>query len=347
MALRTVQSIEISTGTMIRFLLVLVGIAALYIVRDVVAALLFAVIIASAVEPAVLWLKARRVPRILSVIFIYLALFIALVFLMYLVVPLIVDEFRGVSITYPDLQQQVLSGFKWVNTLPFISSLNLDFQQMFLIPGEILQRAGGGALNFAFSAFGGAFTFLLIIVFSFYLAAQEKGIEIFLRLISPLRHEQYVIDVWARSQKKLGQWFRAQLLLGAIVGVLVFLGLTFLRVDHALFFAFLAAVFEIIPIAGPILAAVPAVIIGFLISPVLGVSVLILYVAVQQMESHVIIPVVMKKAVGLSPLIVVLAIIVGGKLGGIPGILLSVPVTAIAAEFLNDWDRKKRSLMPG
>ena len=193
------------------------------------------------------------------------------------------------------------------------------------------------------SIFGGAFSLVLIVILSFYLSVQEKGIEKFIRLTSPLRYEKYVLDVWQRSKKKLGGWVKAQLLLGVLVGVLVFLGLTILGVKYALMLAVLAAIFEVIPIFGPVLAAIPAILIAFLQSPMLALAALILYVIVQQFENHLIYPTVMKKATGVPPLIIILAILVGGKLGGIFGILLAVPLTVILMELLTDWAKKKAS----
>lgn len=340
----TVQHFNISTWTIVKFLGILLLLGVIYLIRDIVIALIFAIVVASAMEPAIEWLKARRVPRILGVIIIYAALGALFFFGVYLIVPLLFEEFRNISLTYPALQEQAVDGLGRIGVLiPFLED---TVQNLLRVPTKYLEGLGTGVFSFASSIFGGIFSFILIVIFSFYIAAQEKGIQGFLRLLVPLSHEPYVIDLWERSQKKLGRWLRAQLLLGAIVGVLIFFGLTFLGVRHALFFAVLAAVFEIIPVVGPILAAVPAVAAAFLTSSLLGIFVVILYIVVQQLESHIIVPVVMRKAVGLSPLIVVLALLIGAKIGGIIGILLSVPVTTILAEFINDWDKKKRALIP-
>ena len=331
---------------MVRFFALILAMAAIYFIRDTLFALIFAVIIASAMEPAIEWLRRYRIPRIFGVLLIYLGFAAILFFLVYLVVPLLLEELRTISTSFPTLQEQLRKGVNRVGTLPLLSYLVFDPEIVLSIPSQYLERLGGGRVSCASLVFGGIFSFVLIIVFSFYLAAQEKGIESFLRLVTPLRHELYVIDLWERSQRKLGRWFRSQMLLGAIVGILIFFGLTLLGVEHALFFAVIAAVFEIIPVVGPILAAVPAVAAALLASPLLGVFTAALYLAVQQVESHVIVPVIMRRAVGLSPLIVVLALVVGGTLGGIFGILLAVPFTVIGAELLDDWDKKKRALIP-
>lgn len=346
MSSKEIQHLHITTGTILRFLGILLLLAMIYMVGDIVMALIFAVIIASGVEPGIEWLKQRRIPRILAVIIIYLGIAALFFFGIYLVVPLLLNEFRDISQTLPALQQQLLDFLEGAN-LPFIPFFGEDPAEILRAPLEYLQNLSQGVFTFASAIFGGIFSFILIVVFSFYLLAQEKGIENFLRLVIPVDYEPYVIDLWHRSQRKLGQWFRAQLLLGAIVGVLIFFGLTFLGVRHAFIFAVLAAAFEIIPIAGPILAAVPAVLIAFISSALLGFLTIGLYVVVQQVESNVIVPVIMRKTIGLSPLIVVLSLLVGAKIGGIFGILIAVPLAAILTELVNDWDKKKRSLVTG
>lgn len=343
---KDIQHLHISTGTMVRFLAILLLVGVVYLIRDILIALVFAIIVASAMEPALEWLKQQRVPKILGVILLYLTFALVAFFLVYLVLPLLLEEFRGVTLTYPTLQEQVLSGLERAEGLPFSPFLTENLSEFLSSSSGYLETLSGGIINFASAVFGGILSFVLIVVFSFYLAAQEKGIESFLRLVTPLKYEPYIVDLWERSQRKLGRWFRSQMLLGAIVGVLIFFGLTLLGVRHAMVFAVIAALFEVIPIVGPILAAVPAVAVAFFTSPFLGVLTIVLYFVVQQIESQVIVPVVMKKAVGLSPLLVVLALLIGAKIGGIFGILLAVPVTAILAELVNDWDKKKRALIP-
>ncbi len=336
-------SIQISSWTVLKIVAILGGLFLLYFLSDIVAALLFAVIVASAMEPVIEWLRVRKIPRLLSVVLVYLVVILALFLLVYFVFPPIVQDLGGLVQAYPLLEQQVLSGIK---NLPFTDLFSDNIQEILHAPSLFVDKIGGGIFGFASAAFGGILSFILIIVFSFYLAAQERGIESFLRLVTPIEYEPYVLGLWSRSQRKLGRWLRTQLLLGAVVGVLVFVFLTLLGVRHAFLFSILSAVFEIVPVVGPILAAVPGIIFGFLDSPLTGLLTVILYTLVQQLESHVIVPVVMRKTVGLSPLVIIIALLVGGKIGGIFGILLAVPVTSIVAEFINDWDKKKRALLP-
>jgi predicted PurR-regulated permease PerM len=163
-----------------------------------------------------------------------------------------------------------------------------------------------------------------------------------LRLVTPVEHEQYVVSLWRRSQDKIGKWMQGQLLLGLIVGVLLYLGLVILGVPYALLLAVLAAIFELIPVFGQILAALPAIAVAFGDGGVTAaLLVLGLYLIVQQFESNLIYPLVVKKIVGVPPLLVILALLIGAKLAGFLGILLSVPIAAALQEFINDIQKKK------
>ena len=331
---------------MFRFLAILLGLAALFVIRDIVFSLIFAVIIASAVEPSIAWMKKRGVGRILGVVIIYGVFLMLVGFFLYLILPFMIDELRIAASTFSNLQNRILVGIQETGGSEIGTFFTKNADILSKIPFQYLATFGQTALAGGGRVFSSIFTLILIFVFSFYLATQEQGIGNFLRMVTPLKHEPYVLDLWDRSQKKLGRWLRAQMLLGAIVGIFIFIGLTMIGVEQALLLAVITAVFEIIPVVGPILAAIPAIIIGFLISPIIGISIIILYVDVQQIESHIIVPVVMRKAVGLSPLVVVVAPLVGAKVGGIFGILLAVPITTVFAELLNDWERKKRTLIP-
>jgi len=343
---RDIQRISISTSTILRFFAVILGLGLVFVIRDILFALIFAVIIASAIEPSIEWLKRRGFGRILAVVIIYSVFLVLLALLMYLVVPLIADELHVATGTLTKIQRQIIVGIQQTAGTAAGSFVAENAGVLLRAPLQYLGVFTQNIFAGSTQVFRSLFTALLIFVFSFYLSTQEKGIETFLRMVTPLKHEPYALDLWRRSQGKLGRWLRAQMVLGALIGVFIFIGLTMLGIQQALLFAVIAAVFEIIPVAGPILAAIPAVITGFLMSPIIGVSIIALYVVVQQTESHVIVPVVMRKAVGLSPLVVLVALLVGAEIGGAFGLLLAVPLTTVFAELLNDWERKKRTLIP-
>jgi predicted PurR-regulated permease PerM len=176
------------------------------------------------------------------------------------------------------------------------------------------------------------------------LAVKKNGVENFLRLVVPVAREEYVIDLWKRTQVKIGKWLQGQIVLMVIVGVLSYLGLVILGVPNAGLLAMIAGLFEIIPVFGPILSAVPAIALAAL-SGGLTLALLTagLFAIVQQFENNLIHPLVVTKVVGVSPIIVILAIFIGGQLAGFLGVLLAVPLAAGIVEFADDVREKKRA----
>lgn len=336
------QLLDISTWTFVRFFAIVIGLLFCYLLRDILFVLLFAVVLASALEPAIRWFQTYRVPRILATVIIFLAVLGVLFLAIYLLLPLLANDLQGFSLSYSVFERQILSQLGAGGSIPLIDFIRENARGLLEQPSEYISKISGGVFAFTATFFGGIFSFIILVVVSFYLAVQEKGIEDFIRLVAPLKYESYAVDLWLRSQRKMGQWLRAQLILGALIGALIYLGLTLLGVQYALVFAFLAAILELIPVVGPVLAAAPAVGIAFLQSPFIALLVIILFVVVQQLESHLVVPVVMHRAIGISPIVVVVALLIGAKIAGVFGLLLAVPIASIVVEFLNDFDRKKR-----
>jgi predicted PurR-regulated permease PerM len=228
-----------------------------------------------------------------------------------------------------------------VNALGGDSSLNAGLGSLF---GKISSASGAseGMFGAVGTIFGGVFSIVLIVVLSFYFAMQERGIENFLRIILPFETEEYAINLWSRSKAKIGKWMQGQLLLGVLIFVLVYLGLTIFGVPYAMSLALLAGVLEIIPVFGPILSSIPGVIMAFTVGgTTLAVIIAAFYLLVQQFESHLIYPLVVRKVVGVPPILVILALIIGLELGGVLGVLISVPVAAALMELVEDIERKK------
>lgn len=336
-------TINITSGTFLRAILVIALLVFLYLIRDLVGVVLLSVVIASGVEPAAQWFQKRKIPRVIAVLIVYFIAFALLGFIFYLVVPPVFTELSELIENIPLYLEETFAT-RLINQ--FLPQLPTSISQLILGFAEdarsFIGRFAEGFFRATSLIFGGAFSFILVIILSFYLSVQEKGIENFLRLIIPRLHEDYVIDLWLRSRNKIGGWFKGQILLGILVGVLVFLGLTILRIKYALTFALLAGVFEIIPIFGPILASIPPIGVAFLQSPTLALIVALLYFIIQQFENHLIYPLVIKKVTGITPIVTILALVIGGKIAGFVGIILAIPLTTVLIEFINDIEKKKR-----
>ncbi|MFZ2522137.1 MAG: AI-2E family transporter [Minisyncoccia bacterium] len=346
------QTIHISVGTIAKVIVTGLLFWVLFLLRDLALVVLLSIVVASGVEPGAQWFIKRGIPRLFSVIIIYLSIAICLISLVYfLLVPLLSESseflrnfptyFSDVNIdkfTNTITQNDFLSSGSFVSGIT--SSINLEdvIGQINSIIGSISSNAFGTVATF----FGGILSFFLATILSFYLSVEEDGVEKFLKAITTIRHEKYVVALWKRSQKKIGLWMQGQLVLAIIIGMLVYLGLLILNVPNALLLATFAAFFEIIPLFGPILASIPAIMISFVTGGFpLSLMVLGLYVIVHQFENQLIYPLVVKKVVGVSPVVSILALTAGWHLAGFLGLVLSVPVAAAITEFFDDFQRDK------
>jgi predicted PurR-regulated permease PerM len=345
--------IKISAGSVVKALLIVVAFAAIYYLRDIALVVILAVIIASAIEPGTQWFLRRRIPRILGVLLIYCVAVAILVGTFYfLLLPLLNQSAEFLS-TLPGYLGELqvwnpLQGSKLIESGSAVEGFSKSFSL-----AQIVEQINNTVSNFregffstASTVFGGILSFLLVIVLSFYLSVTSEGISSFLRIVTPIKNEKYILSLWKRSQHKIGLWMQGQNVLAIVVAMLVFLGLTLLRVDNALLLAVIAGVFEIIPIFGPILAAIPAVTLALVTNGMSSALLVVgLYIIIQQFENQLIYPLVVKKIVGVPPLISILALIIGAQLAGFIGLLISVPLATMLMEFLNDVEKNKIAQM--
>ena len=334
------RTISITTGTIVKALLLLGAAWLLFQLSGIILIVMTAVVIASAIEPQIGILMRRRIPRVLAVMFVYLLMFFIFLSIFYFFLPPVLEDFETFIRSLP-LYIEGLNATDGLGSYTrFIGNPVEGLTADALITGirnAIGLGSAAGGLQLASVFFGGLFSFILIVVFSFYFALVGTGIDDFLRVIAPRKYRNYLLDLWRRSQYKIGLWMQGQLLLAVIVGVLVYLGLTILGVPHALTLAVIAAIFEIIPVFGPILSAIPAVIVAAVDGgATLGLLTIALYVITQQFENNLIYPLVVTRVVGVPPLLVILALIIGGQLAGFLGLLLSVPAAGAIQEFIKD-----------
>jgi len=351
-------TLHISTSSMLRAVFIIALCAMAWFLRDILLVLLTSVVFASAIEPITKWFIEHKVPRIPAIILIYAILASLFGMVFYFLIPAVWQDFNLLSQQLPKALQLEL----W-NPLQETSSSGATVGEALggVLPssraGEVLDFAQGtlgtGDIIQTFSVvFGGALSFILIIVLSFYFAAQERGIEMFLKLVSPRKGQDYVVDLWRRSQEKIGQWFQGQIVLAVLMGVLVYLVLALLGVPNALFLALVAMIMEVIPVFGPILAAVPAVFIAFssgfsnalFTTPPGFEAALVMigvYFVMQQLENHLIYPQIVNKVVGVPSMVSILALIIGAKTAGFLGLILAVPIAAVLVEYLQDVAKTK------
>lgn len=315
----------------------------LYLVRDVVLLVLFAILTAAALSPAITRLQKWHLSRAAAVIIVYVVVLLGGVILLSVFLPLFFSEVKEFIQNWPEYAKHLDMSLSSIQS--YLSAFGIDFQkeQFFQdIEGNIV-----GGLSDIFSTTVGLFqSFIHLIGFFFlalYLSLEEKGIEKLFLLLTPKEYHIQALSIASRMQGKVSQWLFGQALLMLIAFVMYYIGLSILGVPYALAIAFFGGLMEILPYIGPILAAIPAVLVGLLVSPILGISALIFYVIAHQVEAHIVAPQVMKHSAGLNPVVLIVAILVGLELAGPLGIILSVPITMMLSVFVDDILEKRQS----
>ncbi len=340
--------VSITSSTIFKVLLISVGAYLFWLLRDLTLLVLTAIVIASAIEPGVAFLIRWRLPRFLAVLLVYVTVIGSVFVLLYLFLPPIVGDAADFITALPQYVSVVSapSPFSSISNATDILGNQEQLQkalQSLLSLQQLSSASAGGVVQLIVTFFGGILSLMLVVVLSFYFALQDTGVDDFLRLIMPLSHEEYAVGLWKRAQKKIGLWMQGQLLLSVIVGILVYLGLLIIGIPYALLLAVFTAFAEIIPVFGSIIAGAVAVMIAFSHGGVaLAAIVAGLYVVVNQFESNLIYPLIVKKVVGIPPILVIVALIAGSTLVGFLGVVLSVPVAAALLEFISDFDTRKR-----
>ena len=337
---------------------IIVGILAfiaLIHLKSLILSILVAVIVASFIEPLILFFKKMGITRGLSVALSYLLLVgIFIAFFFFVLPPLFKETAVALnslpeSVKTSDLLNPIQKGlYKTAKGIfPEIPS-TISLEDLTSLIASYFSDFAGGIFDTLNRFFDSIVSFILVLVLSIYLSVEEKGVAKFLKLISPKEYEKYVTDLWARVQKKIGLWMQGQIILMGIVFLVVLVSLSVLKIflgdqiQNILLIALIAGFMELIPVLGTFVATIVA----FLLTSISGgfgvaLIVLIVFTLIHQIESHVIYPAVMKKIIGVPPMLVIISLIAGIELAGLVGVILSIPISVLIVEFIDDRTRRE------
>jgi predicted PurR-regulated permease PerM len=323
-----------------------------FALQAIVVQVLLATIIAAGISPLVDRLaspvggavsRGWRPPRAIAVLAIYGVILGVLILIVTIVVPPAARDVGDLASRLPVIGRAwVVSSIAMIEDVPFFAGLDIA-QSLAQIVDQLLQQIAnlvGQALKvvqFAVGFLTTALDSVFVLILALYLTSDGARIRAWAVGFIPPAHRTWASRIAVRVGTRLGGWLRGQLLLSAIIGMVVLVGLLAIGVPYAVLLALVAAIGEAIPIVGPILSAFPAVLVGLTQSPTTGLLVLALYVVVQQLENHLIVPQVMGRAVEIHPLATMLALLAGSQLMGITGAILSVPVAAAVAVILDEF----------
>lgn len=319
------RKIEISHRTIIFIAVFIASLWFVYVIRDILILLFVSLLIMTILNPTVTKLARYKVPRVLSVLIVYLSLITLITVSIGVMVPPLIEQTTNFATNLPRYYEDL-----------HIPSFVIDE-----VANEVATQVGkfpSQIVRISVSVFSNIMSVFAVFIFALYLLlARDKLHEQLMILFRDGTTEKKIERFLDKLEIKLGGWARGQILLMVIVGISTFIGLSLLGVPYAVPLALFAGLMEVIPNMGPTIAAIPAVIVGFGVSPITGVATIALSILIQQLENYLLVPKVMQRSVGISPIITLLALLVGFRLVGVVGAILSVPVVITLRVFFDEF----------
>ncbi len=304
--------IEISHKTIIFTVFFILFLKLIQSIYGVIIALFIAILIATAVYPLVNFFRVKlRIPRPISASIILLLILVGIFSSIASILPLVVTQTSLFVHRLPDLLDRV--------GIPYLDQSLITAQ---------FGSLSSSLFRIALNTFSVAVFLFTIFVISFYLILERDHLLAHLEVLFGSQAER-VQKLIVEVEGKLGHWVRGELFLMLTIGILTYIGLTLIGIEYAIPLAIIAGLLELVPNIGPTIAAVPAAVVGFATSPVHGMLTLGLAVLIQQLENNLIVPFIMKKAVGLHPVITIVALLVGYQLGGALLAVLALPFVLV------------------
>lgn len=286
--------------------------------KSIILAIFVAYILTAALLPFVTFLHKKKFPKVLAVLIPYFTTIALLVLLIFPLIPFIISQIQSLLEHFPT----------FVDNAARLLGLQINRKEVQAFITSDLNVIGQNAFTVTTKVFGGLFSTLTILVVSFYLLIDHDNIKQQIAYLFPKKRQQRVLDVFAQIEEKLGAWLRGQIILSFFIGTVTWVVLTLIGLEFALPLAILAGILEIVPTIGPILAAIPAILVALSLSPTIVAVIVLAYIAIQALENNFLVPKIMEHAVGLHPVVIILGVMIGATLMGAIGALLSIPIIA-------------------
>ncbi|EKD48312.1 MAG: hypothetical protein ACD_65C00016G0001, partial [uncultured bacterium] len=326
-------------------------------IGKVIVIVFVAILFSAAIDHTVNYLERKKIPRPISVLGIYLVLLFIVGFFISNLIPIVAEQLLELAKQADNMVKDFMEG-KGLEDIPFSDKITpylqnalhgIDEQTVISqlegalekVANQLQGIAGNtwGAIKVVFSS---VFNAVIVFVLTFFLVADKGSIDRFIMALLPSRHSKYVVEKSEAIKDKVGHWLRGMITLMFLMFVLYLIGFSILGIKYATTLAIMGGIAELFPVIGPIMAGIPVALIAFNQSPWLILWVIGLIIFVQQIEGNVLIPLVMRKATGLSPIIVIISVLIGYELLGILGIVLATPVAATISIFIADYMSKDK-----
>ncbi len=328
--------LDISWGTIMRIFLALVVVYLLYQVAEIIVWFIFALIISILFNPVIDALKKVRIPRVVGVVTVYFGFFGIISFLVYIITPGLYLEVKRFSLLLPDYIEKISPFLQYIGVEGF-STLD-DIVETLRASSEEVTKNVFNALAIIF---GGVSTAFFIITMAIFLSLEGNSVEKAIKLLVTADKRNQIANIWRKCRKQVSSWFLIRIIASFLVGIMSFAVFFVFGINYALLFAIIGGITNMVPFAGPAIAALLFFIITSLDSVAQAFFVLIAFLIIQAIEGSVITPALSKKIMGISPALVLISIVIGGSLWGILGAFLAIPLMGIIFEFSKEFLEKK------
>lgn len=335
------QQFSISISTILRVGAVILLVFLFFKIWKLMAGLFLGIVLAAAIEPTIALLERKKIPRKITVPALYLLSISSLFGVFYVFMPTLFNEVWVISQTLPDKYRIFVEtlfdrpGLQDLGFLaPSIDNLLVSIQDKI---AEFIPNIFG----FISTIFGGVASFLLIIVFSFYISLNKKQLEKGVVALLPEKYRESGKKITRAIERRVGRWLQAMFVLATFIGIAVFVILSFLDVKFALTLGIAAGLLEIVPYIGPFIAGTLIFLTASLDSVGLGLIALGAYILLQQLEQIFVVPAVMSRVVGFNPLYIIMFILIGAELAGLWGVIIAVPLAAAISELIRGLNTER------
>ena len=340
---RQPQVITVSTVSIVKVAVFLLAAFFLYMIRDIIALFFMSMVLASIINPLASWFQARGWSRAGAVLLLYLMILLLIGAVVMLLIPAVVTETRDLLTNADAIWASFLGTLGPLREFVASHGLGDSLGEALSAMADGLNVAAGGIVATIKGLVTGIASLIIVLVVAFYLVVSEDALKRLFRAVAPEAYQPYLVDLFQRIEKSIGGWVRGQLILSVIVGLAVYVTLMILGVKYALVLALAAGVAEAIPYVGPVFSAIPAILIALTQSPMKGLLVAVMYVVIQQVENHVLVPKIMQKVTGLHPIVSIFSMLIGVKVAGLVGALLAIPVAMMLGIIVSDAFRFLKS----
>lgn len=315
---------------------------ALYLARDILLLALFALVISFLFNPAINFLERMKFSRTLAVLTVYLALFGSLGISIYLVAPVFMIETQQLGQLFPVYFEKVA---------PVLSGWGFAiFQSMDAFVAAIrdwMVNASSSIIGSLAGVFGGILTMFMVVTAAIFFSLEEGGMKKFILLLAPKKQEKAVLAWWEKAQIKISGWFAVRLAGMLAVGSFTSLACWALDIRYPVFLGFFAGVADIIPFVGPTATGAIIALVALIDSWQKAALAVAIFIAIQQLENNLVIPLLSKKFMEFPAILVLLSLLVGEALWGLAGAVLAIPLFGILYDFVRDYLMRHKQILDG